>query len=392
MASSYCRCKSLAGNEVHVTFDGLLLLGQEGGLHARGNERHLRPRPDALADAAQRLLAVAGPEAIVAGAMPFDPEQDSYLFATRALARGQAVADLLHPAPAAIPAALRRLDEGDDYAAMVAQALRLIDRGVLSKVVLARQMAARASGPVDPLVLARRLHAADPSVLTFLLDLAPVSGRAHHWLVGATPELLVERRGATVRSHPLAGSTPRGPDRVSDEAAGRRLLQSEKDRREHALVVEYIADLLAPLCDGLNIAGPALRSTATMWHLGTEIGGTLKHGDGPSAAGLAALLHPTPAVGGVPRSAALQAIRELEGDRRGFYGGAIGWVDAAGDGEWHVALRCAEISGCDVRLHAGAGIVAGSDPAAELAETDAKFGAMLRALALDMPVQAGAAA
>ncbi|WP_052208229.1 isochorismate synthase [Croceibacterium mercuriale] len=375
-----------------MAFDGLLLLGQEDGLHARGTARHLRPGQDALPEAVQRLLAMAGPGALVAGAMPFDPGQDSYLFATDAAHQGRSVADVLHAAPTAIPAALRRLDEGDEYAAMVAQALRLIDQGVLSKVVLARQLAARTSVPVDPLVLARRLHAADPSVLTFLLDLAPVSGRAHHWLVGATPELLVERHGAAIRSHPLAGSTPRGPDRVSDEAAGRRLLQSEKDRREHALVVEYIADLLAPLCIDLTVASPALRSTATMWHLGTEIGGMLKAGDGPSAAGLAALLHPTPAVGGVPRAAALQAIRDLEGDRRGFYGGAIGWVDAAGDGAWHVTLRCAEISGCDVRLHAGAGIVAGSDPAAELAETDAKFGAMLRALALDMPVQAGAAA
>ncbi|WP_206610324.1 isochorismate synthase [Croceibacterium ferulae] len=375
-----------------MAFDGLLLLGRENSLHARGNARHLRPGPNGLEAAAARLLSAAEDSAIVAGAMPFDPAQDSYLFAAGALHHGPAAEAVLDTASAASSAILRRLDETGDYAAMVAQALRLIDGGALSKVVLARQMAARASEPVDPLVLARRLHAADPSVLTFLLDLAPVSGRGNHWLVGATPELLVERRAAAILSHPLAGSTPRGIDRVSDEAAGRRLLQSDKDRREHALVVEYIADLLAPLCADLAVDGPALRSTATMWHLGTRISGTLAGGDGPSAAGLAALLHPTPAVGGVPRTAALQAIRDLEGDRRGFYGGAIGWVDAAGDGQWHVTLRCAEISGCDVLLHAGAGIVAGSEPAAELAETTAKFQAMLRALELDMPVQAGEAA
>lgn len=373
-----------------MAFDGLLLLGQEGRLHARGDGRHLRPRPEEVERAAAQLLNGVGGGGIAAGAMPFDPAHDSYLFAASTLRHGGAAGNVLNAASPASPAILHRLEEAGDYAAMVAQALRLIDGGTLSKVVLARQMAARATATVDPLPLARRLHVADPSVLTFLLDLAPVSGRAHHWLVGATPELLVERRGAAILSHPLAGSTPRGADRVSDEAAGRRLLASDKDRREHALVVEYIADLLAPLCNDLVVDGPALRSTATMWHLGTRIGGTLKGGEGPSAAGLAALLHPTPAVGGVPRAAALQAIRDLEGDRRGFYGGAIGWVDAAGDGQWHVTLRCAEISGCDVTLHAGAGIVAGSTPAAELAETTAKFGAMLRALELDMMTEAAA--
>ena len=380
-----------------MSTDGLLLLGQDNSLHARAGGPVMRPPITALEKAASALLAQGGDgtsESIVAGAVPFDPAQDTYLFRAGRVRRGDAAAAVLQREEdvGGGRTVLQPVGTSQDYAAMVAQALEMIGRGALTKVVLARQLAWRASGPVDPLALARRLHAADPSVLTFLLDLAPASGAAQHWLVGATPELLVERRGPAVRSHPLAGSAPRAADRAVDEQAARGLLESEKDRREHRLVVEYITDLLAPLCADLATDGPALRSTATMWHLGTAITGRLKQADGPSAAGLAALLHPTPAVGGVPRNPAIAAIRALEGNRRGFYGGAIGWVDRAGDGQWHVTLRCAEIRGRDVTLHAGAGIVAGSEPAAELAETAAKFRAMLRALELDAPVPAGALA
>jgi isochorismate synthase len=121
-----------------------------------------------------------------------------------------------------------------------------------------------------------------------------------------------------------------------------------------------------------------------MWHLGTRIEGRLKQADMPSAAGLAALLHPTPAVGGFPRERALEVIRELEPTGRGFYAGAVGWCDQTGDGEWHVALRCAELRPGRLTLHSGAGIVEGSEPTEEAAETSAKFVAILDALGIDL--------
>ena len=275
----------------------------------------------------------------------------------------------------------RPTEEG--YAAAVRAALsRMADTRLpaLHKVVLARTLELELSQAIDPLALTRRL-AADPAVATFLIDLSAWSGVADHSFLGATPELLVSRRGRRVVSHPLAGSAARLPDAAADRAAGESLLGSDKDRREHRMVVEDILDRLAPYCSQLSTPeGTALRSTRTMWHLGTRIEGRLKGADMPSAAGLAALLHPTPAVGGYPREAALEAIRELEGQDRGFYAGAIGWAEGSGDGDWYVALRCAEIRSRRVLLHAGAGIVAGSDAEAEVEETSAKFRAMLVAL------------
>src|SRR5690606_24003573 len=137
--------------------------------------------------------------------------------------------------------------------------------------------------------------------------------------------------GLAVRSEPLAGSIPRGRNPAQDRERAETLLGSAKDRHEHAITVEYILDLLAPLCAQLHAPnGTELRSTASMWHLGTRIEGALKSGDGPSAAGLAAILHPTPAVGGCPRDLALAAIRDLEKSDRGYYAGAVGYVDAKG--------------------------------------------------------------
>lgn len=300
--------------------------------------------------------------------------------ATHAPGPSAAVADPDDAAtgPSPTRAAVTAMPPPAIYADMVRAAIAAIADGRIEKVVLARSLVVDAGRPVDPLVVADRL-AEDPAVTTFFLDLS--DGAPRHF-VGATPELLVSRTGRTVASRPLAGSAARSADGGRDRAAATALLRSDKDRREHRLVVEAILDTLAPLCRRLDVPDePALHRTATMWHLGTAITGELKP-DAPSAAGLAALLHPTPAVGGHPRDAAVDLIRHLEPVARGFYGGAVGWVDAAGDGEWHVALRCAEIAGSGLTLHAGAGIVAGSQPEAELAETAAKFRAMLGALDL----------
>ena len=193
---------------------------------------------------------------------------------------------------------------------------------------------------------------------------------AVHGFVGATPELLVARRGRSVVSNPLAGTVARAADPSEDRAAAERLLASRKDLLEHAPVVDAVRDALAPVCDELSVdASPALLGTGTVWHLSTSVRGTLR-GPAPSALELAARLHPTPAVCGTPRDAAMAAIGRLEAIDRTLYGGIVGWMDADGDGEWAVVLRCAEIQGRIALLFAGAGIVA--DPSGRRAGRDGR--------------------
>jgi isochorismate synthase len=325
--------------------------------------------------------------ATLVGALPFDRDADDCLFMPKLVLRGaEARARLAaHPATAQ-PRHPGPTVEGEPgaaaYAAAVGRALELIARGDLAKIVLSRSLRVEAGRAIEPARLVARL-AADPEVAVFDTPL-PVAGGASRRLVGATPELLVSRLGSEVASHPLAGSARRSAIADEDRAAARALQNSDKDRREHALVVEQVLDALAPFC-ALDLPGaPTLKATATMWHLGTRIAGQLRSPD-TSAAELAAVLHPTPAVCGVPRLEAARAIHDIEGYDRGFYAGAVGWCDASGDGEWFVSLRCAEISGRHARLFAGAGIVAGSQPEREVAETSAKFLAMLDALGVAEP-------
>jgi menaquinone-specific isochorismate synthase len=198
---------------------------------------------------------------------------------------------------------------------------------------------------------------------------------ASEGLVGASPELLVRRTGDLGESRPGAGTTVAD----SDEAL-LALAASVKDTREHRFVVDGIVDALDARCRDLSVAAtPEVAVFGPVAHLATPIRGHL-HDPAPSALDVARWLHPTPAVGGTPRTAALDAIRALEGFDRGRYAGPVGWVDARGDGEWAIALRGAELDGTRARLVAGAGIVAGSEPDAEWAETQAKLEPMLREL------------
>lgn len=333
------------------------------------------------------FFATHGGEGLLVGVLPFDLDGEVLLTLPRHNHRGDCPGGLAayfdgeRVARPGRPVRVVEAPEASAYAAAVREAVARIaaaPAGGLRKVVLARGLAVEMDGPVDAVAIAERL-CRDPGVTVFLATL----GAPDRVIVGATPELLVSRRGLDVASHPLAGSAPRSRDAVQDRAAAEALLRSDKDQREHAVTAEAVLDTLAPYCARLSApAGVSLHSTATVWHLGTRIEGVLKSEDAPSAAGLAALLHPTPAVGGDPRAEALAAIRALESHDRGYYAGAVGWVDGRGDGEWHVALRCAQIDGSRLMLHAGAGIVAGSDPEVEVAETAAKFRAMLDALGL----------
>ncbi len=260
------------------------------------------------------------------------------------------------------------------YADLVREALRRIGAGRLRKVVLARSLVVDAGRALDPVTLAWRLRAVDPERFAFA---APTAGGV---LVGASPELLVRRTGRAVESAPLAGSAPRSGDPAEDRALAEGLLASAKDREEHAVVVEAVARALRPFCEELAWdREPVLLPTANVWHLATRFRGRLRE-PAPSALELVGALHPTPAVGGAPREEALHAIAELEPFERGAYAGPVGWMDAEGDGEWAIALRCAELAGTAARLFAGAGIVAGSEPEGELDETERKFRAFLDSL------------
>ncbi len=259
-----------------------------------------------------------------------------------------------------------------DWCRGVAEAAAAVAAGRLAKVVLARAVTVEADGPLRPAAVARRLMVSHPSCMVFSVD----------GFVGASPELLVERTGMSVRSQPLAGTTARtgsgGP--AGDDELGRRLLSSTKERQEHRLVVEAVAGALGPFCDALTVPDvPGLVPLGTLAHLGTLITGHLRQ-PVPTALELVGAIHPSPAVGGTPTAAALDYIYEAEGPERGCYAGPVGWVDAEGDGCWAVGIRSAQIEGRRARLMAGVGVVAGSDPETELAETDLKLQPLLAAI------------
>ena len=260
------------------------------------------------------------------------------------------------------------------YAAAVRESVRSIRLGELRKVVLARTIEVSSGHSFDARRLAHRLRAVDPDAYTFAV---PVPGGA---LIGASPELLVSRQGNEIRSNPLEGSAPRSGDPVEDRANADALVRSAKDRDEHVVVVEAIAETLGPYCQELAWdQEPVLLATANVWHLSTRFRGILR--DPPaSAMELVLALHPTPAVAGAPLTAALEIIASLEPFDRGAYAGPVGWVDADGDGVWAIALRCAELRHDRATLYAGAGIVADSDPDREVDETERKFRAFLDAL------------
>ncbi len=322
----------------------------------------------------------------IVGALPFDPEAPAALWAPRSLTVRDTddLADTAAPPPhfefeAALP-------DPETHVRRVADAVALLadPDHPLRKVVLARAIRARSATPVRPVDVLERLVATDPMGNGFLVDLSAAGGPyiGRH-LVGSSPEVLVRRDGTEVLSHPLAGSARRVPDdERADRAVAADLLASSKDRHEHGYVVDQVCGVLRDRCGDVRTPATELTSTPEMWHLGTPITATVRP-DGPSALELAAALHPTPAICGTPTADAARLIAELEGDR-GFYAGAIGWCTADGNGEWMVSIRCAELSadGHGLLAHAGGGIVAESDPTAELAETTGKFQRVLNPLGI----------
>lgn len=323
-----------------------------------------------------------GPDLLV-GVLPFDPEMSACLIQPARVVHIKGAYDLSQTFGSDEVGVDRITDISADptpimFMKAVADALSVIDRPHASvrKIVLSRSLKVAAMNHLHVGRLLRKLTA-DESVTVFMAPLPAKEGR-DRVILGATPELLLEKNGTNIASHPLAGSAKRNREPNIDRQRAEALRSSAKDRQEHAIVVESILDVLSPFCRQLVAERMQPLSTSSMWHLGTRINGKLKD-TGISATQLLALLHPTPAVCGSPRSAALELIRNLEFRPRDFYTGAVGWCDAAGDGRWYLSIRCAEIAGREARLYAGAGIVPGSTPAGELAETTAKFTAMLSA-------------
>lgn len=288
---------------------------------------------------------------------------------------GEAFVTEVHGGPGGGPAPALRTAEpafsDDDYRRAVAAAVGRIRGGELEKVVLARTLLLEPAGRFDPVRALRALHHRYHDAWTFALD----------GFFGASPETLLASDGTTARARVLAGTAERRDDPDEDAAARDRLLDSTKNRFEHALAVDSLLLTLGPHVRELRLGRPFALGLPNVWHLASDAEGELT--DGAGALDLVAALHPTAAVAGAPRAAALRLIAELEPFDRGRYAGPVGWVDATGAGEWAIGLRCAELlDDGRVQAFAGAGVVGESDAGAELEETRWKFAPMLGALGL----------
>jgi len=325
---------------------------------------------------------------VVVGAIGFDVEAQSWLRLSTQCERANKSQESMHshdkdtsPTNRAIgDYQLRQIPEPETYKEGVKDALARFARGELDKVVLSRTLEVSLAQSLDIKNLVERLQSKNPTAYTFAMRLGEQADE--RTLIGASPELLISRRGNHIIANPLAGTEPRSNDPIIDKERAEQLLTSRKDRREHALVIHAVTEALRPFCKELRVpTEPSLISTPTLWHLSTRIEGVLEDSS-TSSLELALAMHPTPAVCGYPTAEALAAIHEIEGYDRGLFTGMVGWCDSTGDGEWVVTIRCAEVEANRVRLYAGAGVVAGSSPEKELAETGAKFNTMLNALGI----------
>jgi isochorismate synthase len=368
--------------------DGYLFVRDGVGVSGRGVAARVPfAEVEPTLAAIEHVDEVGGVQPLALGVVPFEPgtpcelvipavvvgkAADGRRWITRIDDADEPLTAGRRPVPRAQEFNVRPLTPVDRYLAAVATARDAVRGGALTKAVIAREVLVTSPEPID-------VHAV-------LLRLKAMFGRSHRYsvdgFIGASPELLVEVRGNEVRSHPLAGTTPRTGDPDTDRLAATELLASEKNQIEHRVVIDMIHDTLLPWCSYLDWEPePSIVTVANVQHLGTAMEGHLS-APRPNVLELVTALSPTPALGGFPRADALGLIARTEGFTRGRYGGAVGWVDAAGDGTWAVAIRCAELSADrrTARLVAGGGIVADSDPLSELAETQAKLQAMLAAI------------
>jgi menaquinone-specific isochorismate synthase len=260
----------------------------------------------------------------------------------------------------------------DAWKERVAEAINRIEKSQVDKVVLARDLVATTSSDIDARPILKKLAAEYPSTWTFAVD----------GLVGATPELLLRLSKGMVTSRVLAGTIPKTGDDDKDLALAASLARSSKDLEEHEYAVRSVAEALEPFCSSTNVPeSPFVLHLANVMHLATDVTGALSETkQRVDAFSLLKSLHPSAAVCGTPRNIAFDIIDEIEGMNRGRYAGPVGWIDASGDGELGIALRTGQISGKEIRIYAGCGIVAGSNPEKELEESAAKMIPMKSAL------------
>ena len=338
-----------------------------------GSDSHWSSLPPALMVLPELSLVREGGRTLAtlsATLAPGDTPEEALRRAERRLASlREDPLPLLDPAPAGDVRVASVADPGD-FEASAAAAVERIRAGEMDKVVLAREVRVEAPRAHDPASLFGALRELFPSCFCFCV------GTPEAAFLGASPELLVRRRGAGAQTVALAGSTRRSADPAVDGHLGEQLRQSAKNQNEHDIVVRRIQRSLRPHAVWVEASRePVLIKVANIQHLATPIHAQLA--DARSAVELAGVLHPTPAIGGEPRDRALAAIPELEGMDRGWYAGAIGWMDAAEDGDFCVGIRSALLRDRTAHVYAGNGIVADSDPADELAETELKLGALL---------------
>lgn len=369
---------------------------------ADGKTIDFEPAPDGRILAAARLWRRVAPrEAVAIGGFAYRTDREpggawagfpALLFRVPALAvvrkRGRTFAvsatldaeDLLDLSPTAVRApAARHLEVTSvrnpvAWTAAVGTAAARLRAGEAEKVVLAREVVVHGDGVVSAGNVVRGLRTAYPSCFTYL-----VTGADGTAFAGASPELLIRRSGAYALAQPMAGSVARGANDAEDERLAQNLVASHKDADEHRVVAQFVVDALAPFASQVSARGPEVARFTNIQHLATTVEAQLREPPA-DALRLAAALHPTPAVGGWPRERADVMIDELEVMERGWYAGAVGWIDGLGDGELAVALRCGLLWEDGARLYAGGGVLPDSDPARELEETELKFKALLTAL------------
>ncbi|MBT0570238.1 isochorismate synthase DhbC [Curvibacter sp. CHRR-16] len=329
--------------------------------------------------ALQEARSKGHPYPIAVGCIPFDLRQPMQLSIPHQVVLAGGLGTVTAPSKRAINQyELVAVPSRQDYAAAVAKAVARIQSGALSKVVLSRTLEIQTQHSIDVPAVLSHLASKNQHGYTFAVKLYHEGGV----LVGATPELLVHKDGLQVRSNPLAGSAARSGNAQEDAQRSAALQQSAKDLHEHQVVADAVAQAMQRYCKTLHAPQiPSVISTATMWHLSSDIRGELDSPD-THCLEVAGALHPTPAICGHPTVKARELIRELEPFNRAYFTGMVGWCDEFGNGEWALTLRCAEIKDKQVRLYAGAGIVGDSDPDSEAAETGAKFRTMLHALGL----------
>jgi menaquinone-specific isochorismate synthase len=368
--------------------DGYLFVREGVGFAARGVAARV-PLGDvpAVLAAIDHRDEVGGVHPVALGCVPFEPGAPTELVIPRVTVGKAAdgrrwvttiddadptVVPAPRPTPSAAEFTVAAAAPVEQYLAAVTAARDAVRAGSLQKAVIAREVMVHSNTPIDVHAVLLRLRASFGSSYRYSID----------GFIGASPELLVRVDGNTVESHPLAGTAPRTGDPATDARVAAELIASTKNQVEHRAVIDMVHDTLLPWCSFLDWEPePSIVAVANVQHLGSRVEGHLSD-PRPNVLDLVQALSPTPALGGAPRAEALALIAAVEGFERGRYGGAVGWVDAAGNGTWAVAIRCAELSADrrTARLVAGGGIVAESEPLAELAETQAKLQAMLSAI------------